>query len=211
MSSESYMSPETEGLIHRALAGDETAFNALLSPFEESLKRLIVRRIESDLVRRFDASDVLQETRLSVFQRLPEYFERRPMPFAIWLHKSALQQLATLRKFHVIAQKRSITRERTPAVGSSVQLMASLLVDKLTPSSIIAAGEKQRRLECALSELREGDRELLLLRYVEQYSNREVAMLLDITEPAASKRHGMALLRLQRSYKRLFPEDSGHG
>jgi RNA polymerase sigma-70 factor, ECF subfamily len=62
--------------------------------------------------------------------------------------------------------------------------------------------ERLRRKELAIQireivdELNESDREIVLLRFVEELSNAEVAELLGIEPEAARKRHGRALRRL---------------
>lgn len=187
------------------MAGDQDAFASLFQCHEESLRRLIHLRLEARLMRRVDLSDVLQETRVAVLSRLAEFARKRPMPLAIWMRRTAIQQLADLHRFHVTADKRSVTRENHGDDHSSIKL-AQTLRDHVTPSGILSAAEESRRVRAALKELQPADREILLMRYVEHYPNHEIAMLLDITRRAASKRHGMALLRLRRTFERLFPE-----
>ena len=65
--------------------------------------------------------------------------------------------------------------------------------------------ELQRRLDAAVAELDEDDREVILMRHGEQLSNQDVAALLNLTEPAASMRHLRALRRLREL---LQPEAS---
>jgi RNA polymerase sigma-70 factor, ECF subfamily len=51
-------------------------------------------------------------------------------------------------------------------------------------------------VQAALVRLPEGDREVLVLRYLEQLSMGEVAAVLEITEGAVKMRHTRALGRL---------------
>ncbi len=55
----------------------------------------------------------------------------------------------------------------------------------------------------ALASLRPSDREVLLMRYVEDLSNEEMACLLELEPATVSKRHGRALLRLQQALLRF--------
>ena len=66
----------------------------------------------------------------------------------------------------------------------------------------MAIREEIERLQQSLQRLPEADREILLMRYVERLSNQEAALLLGISEKAASKRHAAALLKLHRIMKR---------
>ncbi len=54
-----------------------------------------------------------------------------------------------------------------------------------------------RRVQQALSALSEQDREVLLMRHVEELPYSTVARILDIDPAAARKRYGRALLRLR--------------
>jgi RNA polymerase sigma-70 factor (ECF subfamily) len=196
---------DTQQLVARSLAGDESAYAELFTRHEPELRRVIAARISPLLQRRFDVSDVLQETRVVLLERLKEFAAARPEEFRQWLRNLALQRLADLRRRHAGAQKRSVLAEQLQALESSEEFAAHLARPGLTPSAEVSANETKRRLHRALAELRESDREILNLRYIEQLSNRKVAARLQISEPAASKRHAMALLRLQRTLRKLFP------
>lgn len=205
MKADLHDSSSTDLLLKLSVEGNQDAFSRLFRRHERNLRGLIDRRIDAGLTRRFDTSDVIQETRITAFRHLKDYSRRRPMPLAIWLQRTALQQLSDLRRHH-LAAKRSLHRERAGTDRSSMLLSQSLLGSQSTPSGIYSRQEEVRRVQTALTELGNADREVLLMRYVEQFSNREIAYLLDITEPAASQRHGLALLRLRRVLKRLYPD-----
>ncbi len=53
------------------------------------------------------------------------------------------------------------------------------------------------QLESAIHQLRDQDREIILMRHYEQLSNLEVAQALGLTEPATSMRYLRALRRLR--------------
>ena len=57
--------------------------------------------------------------------------------------------------------------------------------------------ELQRRLDAAIADLDEDDREVILMRHGEQLSNQEVAAALGLTEAAASMRYLRAVRRLR--------------
>lgn len=78
--------------------------------------------------------------------------------------------------------------------ASSVMLAKGLLAG--APSKIVAQKEMATQVRTILEALPEIDREILLLRYVEQLSNTEASELLAIDPATARKRHGRALKRL---------------
>ena len=78
-----------------------------------------------------------------------------------------------------------------------------------SPSNAAAREEHRTRLEQALNEMEEIDREALALRHFELLSNSETAKLLNISESAASNRYFRALKRLKTSLDRLKIGASG--
>jgi RNA polymerase sigma-70 factor (ECF subfamily) len=80
---------------------------------------------------------------------------------------------------------------------SALELARRLVGRGTSPSEQVLREEQRRRVREALARLGERDREVLVLRYLEQLSLREVAEALGINEGAAKARHARALLRLQ--------------
>jgi len=198
-------SSTTGGLLERAAKGDAEAFRQLFDRHGPALRKLVRLRVGRELAGRIDVADVLQEAYLIAFRRLADFVRRRPMPFSLWLRRVALEQLVNLRRYHVQSSKRSVLRE-SPWPGQSAQVLARELLSRSdTPSEQLVHREETQRLEQGLAELGDADREILLMRYVERLSNREVALLLGISETAASKRHGGALLRLRKIMSRQHP------
>ena len=75
----------TDELLVHAAAGEAAAAAALWQRHRAALHRAIALRLDRRVAARVDASDVLQETYLEATRRLPEYLERREMPFELWL------------------------------------------------------------------------------------------------------------------------------
>jgi RNA polymerase sigma-70 factor (ECF subfamily) len=59
----------------------------------------------------------------------------------------------------------------------------------------------QLKLQEVLNGLDFNDREIIALRHFEQLDNREIAILLEISEAAAIQRHYRAMLRLRDALK----------
>ena len=57
--------------------------------------------------------------------------------------------------------------------------------------------EERQQVARALDELSDQDREILVLRYLDQITFGEIAAILDISESAARLRHYRALRRLR--------------
>jgi RNA polymerase sigma-70 factor (ECF subfamily) len=193
------MDDEMEPLLVKASGGDQSAFDRLFHRFRSELRQFIDVRLDRRLRSRFDASDVVQEAQLEAFRRLNEFLARRPMPFRVWLHKTAHQRLARLRRDHLKTAKRAADRERElPDQPSAVVVRKLVGAASLSPSQHLARREAGEQVHRALTELPEADREILLMRTVDGLSYDEAACILEIEPAAARKRYGRALLRLRR-------------
>jgi RNA polymerase sigma-70 factor (ECF subfamily) len=91
-----------------------------------------------------------------------------------------------------------VDREVAVPDRSSLLLAQPLLARGPSPSELALARELVERVTRAVADLPEADREILLMRQVEQLPYEEVACLLEIEEAAARKRYGRALLRLRQ-------------
>jgi RNA polymerase sigma-70 factor (ECF subfamily) len=161
---------------------------------------MIALRLDRRLAARVDPSDVVQETLGEANGKLSDYVRSRPLPFYPWLRSLALQRLIDLHRRHVGAQRRSIRREDFPLPNvpdeSALELVQRLFASGSSPSARLQRHEAGEIIRTALAQLRERDREVLVLRHLEQLSIREIASVLGISEGAVKVRHVRALERL---------------
>lgn len=190
---------ETGNLLERIRNGDTAAFEALFERHRARLRQAIAMRLDRRVAARMDASDVLQETYLEAFKRLPEYLGKEEMPFHLWLHWIAREKVIGMHRRHLGAGKRTVQHEvPLMPVDSSAQFVSGLIGRLPSPSQELAKEELAEKLRVALQQMSPDERDLILWRHFEQLSARDMAMLLDITEAAATKRYIRALERLRR-------------
>jgi RNA polymerase sigma-70 factor (ECF subfamily) len=91
--------------------GNQLAFEELFKRHRGRLLKDIAMRIDRRLAARVDASDVLQETYLEAFKRLPKYLSQGEMPFYRWLLWIAREKVLELHRRHLGAGKRAVHRE----------------------------------------------------------------------------------------------------
>src|SRR5215813_4923102 len=185
---------DTQELLDQARQGDANAVERLLTVHREGLRRMIGLRLDPALAARVDASDIVQDVLLEAHKRLEDYLRNPTMPFRLWLRHIAQDHVIDAHRRHRQAQRRSLDREQplVPAVladHSSMELAGQLLDHERTPASEAIQRELQRRLDTAVAELDEDDREIILLRHREQQSNQDVARALGLSEAAASMRY----------------------
>lgn len=191
-------SAETQRLLEQLQAGDAQARDQLLARHRMFLHRIVELRLDPRLRARVDASDVVQEVQLDAFRRLPDYVQRRPMPFRLWLRKTANERLIKIQRRHVEAGRRAVGRELPLPTESSLVLGRQLLASGSTPSQHLDRSEVARRVRQTVARLSEADREVLVMRNFEGLSNAEIGFLLGLDADSVSKRHGRALLRLRK-------------
>jgi RNA polymerase sigma-70 factor (ECF subfamily) len=191
-------SAQTCGLLERVRAGDRDALDRLLARYRLDLQAFIDCHLDARLRPRIDPSDVVQEAQLEVVRRMDDFLRRRPMPFHLWVRRTAYERLLNLRRDHRGRARRSVDREVALADHSSLLLVRPLVRDEPSPSQQAEARERAERISRAVAELSEPDREVLLMRHAQELSYDEIACLLGIEAPAARKRYGRALIRLQK-------------
>ncbi len=202
---------DTGVLIERVAAGDQGASEQLLAKHRDRLRRMLAVRMDRRLVARLDPSDIIQEALVEASQRLSEYVRERPIPFYPWLRRIAWERLVEVHRYHVRAKKRSVIREEEELSlpeGSVVALADRLAAHQSSPSAGLVRREMADRLRTALEDLAADDREILVLRHLEQLSAEETAAVMGLSPAAAKSRHFRAI---QRLHLRLTADGAGDG
>jgi RNA polymerase sigma-70 factor (ECF subfamily) len=164
---------------------------------------MVATRIDSRLRTRVDPSDVVQDTLTRASLHRHQFEGDRQASFYAWLRGIALNRLIDLQRRHIGAERRSVLREvpwRSLRLNehSSVAL-AELLADSDSgPQRRFEKNEAVERLQAALKKLSDIDRELLVMRHLEQMSPDEIAAVLGMSRTNVSTRHLRALQRLQK-------------
>ena len=192
---------ETMTLLQQAGDGDVSSLNTLFQRNRKRLKQMVSVYWDSRLATRIDESDVVQEALAAAAQRIAKYVEERPIPFYPWLRQIAWERLMQLRQTHLGVQKRSVSREQSIDANVSnesvLQLANRFATAESSPSQKVARAEMHASVRAALDQLSPDDREVLVLRYLEQLSTSEAAIVLGISPDAVSKRHMRAIKRLR--------------
>jgi RNA polymerase sigma-70 factor, ECF subfamily len=194
------LAPDTDELLRRCLGGDSSAIAALLDRHRDQLRRMIAVRLDTRIAARVDPSDVVQETLAVAHRQLSEYLPKRPLPFYLWLRRIACDRLADLHRRHFRAKRRSVGREELLGLSddSAMALGQRLFSPETSHLGRLVRKEMLQRVRGALERLSARDREVLILRHLEELGIRETASVLGISESAAKLRHLRAIERLQK-------------
>lgn len=199
---------KTELLLAQARDGNSQATQELLDQHRSRLKRMVAVRMDDRLVRRIDPSDVVQETLITALRALDDYLREPTVGFYPWLRQIAWERLIDLHRRHLHAERRSLLRE-TMSDRSSCDLALMLTRSEDGPLTRAAWHELQERTRAALDKLAAADREVLVLRLLEQNSVKETAQILGCSPGAVKTRQVRALQRLRRELAGLDEEFKG--
>jgi RNA polymerase sigma-70 factor (ECF subfamily) len=191
-------SEETERLLDLVQAGDRDALGQLLAQQRDRLRGFIDIHLDRPLRARVDPSDALQDTLYKVADRINDFLARRPMPFRLWVLRMARELVANLRRHHY-AGVRDIRREADVPDSSAVALANRMVGGGPTPSEMAEARERAAQVAQAVEQLDCDDREILLLRLVDDLKHDEIADMLEISSEAVRQRYGRALVKLEQS------------
>jgi len=191
--------PDTDQLLASANRGDATARGRLLERHRPRLKRMVAVRLDRRLTARVDPSDVVQEVLLDAAAQMDNYLRDRPIPFYPWLRRLAAGRLADAYRRHVRAKRRSVGREEPPGLPdeSAAELADRLMAHQSGPATGLTRQERRDAVRAAVDRLPDRDREVLVLRFLEDLSTTETAAVLEVGEGAVKMRVVRALGRLR--------------
>lgn len=166
-------------LVLLAQAGDRAALEQLLRNSYAPLRRYITRLASADL-----ADDILQETSIQIFRKLP--FLREPGVYHAWTlriaSRIAFSHLKRARRWQPLDTSPVGTLTPNPDLGEPPDAAFFSLLDHVSPAS----------------------RAVLLLHYQHDLSLEETAAILDIPVGTAKSRlhYGVATLRSHLTFER---------
>lgn len=177
-------------LVERARAGDRHAFTALVRCYQERVFRFVLRLCGS----RDEALDLTQETFMKAHQALPGW--RPEAAFRTWLFRIAHNAtLDVLRR----RQRVSFVSTSDPLADGGVLAICDPAAQ---PDARYADRQRIALLERALRDLPAGQREILLLRELEDMSYGEIAATLEIAEGTVKSRLARARAAALAAYRR---------
>lgn len=174
----------------------------LLEPWLRLLARL---QMESRLKRKFDTSDIVQETMTEALRALPDFHGRSRGEILAWLRRILAHVLAHQRRHHEAA-KRDARKEVSldAELGDATRVLARVLGTSAgSPTKIAEAAEREVRLAIALDRLSEDHREVIVLRTIQSLPFEEVAQRMDRSSGAVRMLWGRAIAEMGKALKDL--------
>ncbi len=175
-------------LIRCIREGDQTAWERLYLRYRDRLLFSIRCRLGPGLRSHLQTEDIFHSVVKDVMKDLLSFEPKGPGSLEHYLHACVLNKIRN--KAHYFS---ALKRGGTVPLSDSIMEKIPNPGDS-KPGYIDAA--RYEKLEKSLSLLPENMREVVLLRRIENISNRETARLLGKTPEAASKLYNRALARL---------------
>jgi len=179
-------------LIERAKNGDRAAISELVNKYSERIYNLALRILRNHE----DAEDILQETFLTVIEKLNQFDGRSQ--FFTWIYRIATNaSLMKLRKKKVVFQKMDDSDNFQDSVESRV------FVDWSQDASLnVYDKEVKKKIDAAVNTLSDIYRSVFVLRDIEGLSIKETSEILSITQENVKIR-----LRRARQFLRDYLAD----
>ncbi|KKU94549.1 MAG: RNA polymerase sigma-70 factor, ECF subfamily [Candidatus Jorgensenbacteria bacterium GW2011_GWA1_48_13] len=174
------MTKEESELVKKAQKGDNGAFGEIYDRHLPAIYRFILLKVGT----RVDAEDICHQVFLSAWQNIGNYREKG-FPFSSWLYK--------------IARNAVVDHWRTNKVNVNIELVSENLLSDLPD-----IGEKiDKKLELkliwgALRLLDEDHQNLLIMKFVDELSNKEIAGILGKSEGAVRVIQHRALKQIKK-------------
>ncbi|MFI3281540.1 MAG: RNA polymerase sigma factor [Rikenellaceae bacterium] len=156
MEIEEYIIAHDNALVDAALDGDHRAFEALTTRYREAIYRLMLARTGS----MHDANDLIQETLIKAYVRLPLYSKK--YTFGQWIY--------------TIARNTLIDSQRRQREDFSLDDRYSISdVKNPTPEQCVINKQDRKLIELSIERLSPTHAQLFRMRFFDEYSYEEIA------------------------------------
>ena len=184
--------------IAQSQQGHVESLGFLFRACEPFLLKIAADELQSDLVPKVAASDLVQETFLEMQRDIAGFRGGTEAELRAWLRQILINNLKNhARQFRETA-KRQIDRERPIDGCGSQNLLNALHASGLTPSQYLIQGEAKQALEHAVGQLSDTQREAILLRHRDGCSFEEIGQRLNRSADAARMLWWRAIEQLQK-------------
>lgn len=169
---------DQENIIARARRGDADAFEQLVVAYREQVFRLALRMCGSEA----DADEVAQEAFLSAWKALPNF--RGESQFSTWLYQLTTHAAIDLMR----REKRQIAADITEVSAAD---------PAPSPQQQAEQSEQREIVRDAILQLAPEQREVVVLRFMEELSYEEIGAVLKLPSGTVKSRLNRAKAQLK--------------
>lgn len=179
-------------LIFQAKEGDEDALGKLLDQNRDQLRRLAESELSQKLSKRVDASDVVQQTYLSVCKKVEQFQGDNIEEFVAWIFQIHRHNIKDAARAHTAVAKRDVNLEQS----ANIEGIATGYEDS-TPSQRAIRNEENYNLVQMIQKLPDDQRKAVHMRHIDGKSLTEIAAAMDRSTQAVASllKRGLEHLR----------------
>lgn len=167
--------------------GSVDALAEFLKVNQNQLMAFISRRLGDALRKKVEVEDIFQEVSAEAVRVITPEWPGDREPFS-WLCHLSERRIVDAHRHYFAAQKRDAGKERALQVrtpgGEEIGMVNMLVKSMTTPSAAFSRNAREARLQDALQQLKEDQREAIRLKYIENRPSREIAELLGKSDAA---------------------------
>jgi RNA polymerase sigma-70 factor (ECF subfamily) len=203
--------PPDDLLVERSRTGDADAFTTLVDRHQRVVYRLALRMLQNEA----EAEEVLQETFLSAWDKLPNF--RGDSAFGSWVHRIASNFcLMRLRRRRRAPDTVAFTEEATSDLPAGPRFTPEGGYEtppasdwSMRADDALHNRQLREALNAAIANLSDDYRVVFLMKDVDGLSNEQIAETLDLSVPAVKSRLHRARLALRERLSEFFARPSG--
>ncbi len=186
-------------LVRRLQQRDERAFQEVVRLYQHKVFNLVFRMIGN----REEAEDVAQEVFVTVFKAIDTF--RGESKLSTWLYRIAANQCKNRIKYLARRANKSTGALDEAAEHDLQSAQPSMLVPHIDgPEAVLEGRQTQSLLQDAIAELDPEQRELLVLRDVEELSYEEIVSITGLPEGTVKSRLHRARMALKDHLAKHF-------
>ncbi|MEO2018217.1 MAG: sigma-70 family RNA polymerase sigma factor [Fuerstiella sp.] len=186
--------------------GNVDALAGFLDVNRRQLMAFISRRLGDALRTKVEVEDIFQDVSAEAIRTLTPEWPGEREPFS-WLCHLSERKIVDAHRHHFDAQKRDAGKERAldarSSGGGEIGLVNMLVKSMTTPSAAFSRNAREGRLQAAIAELKEDQREAIRLKYIENKPSKEIAEALGKSDAAVR----VMLTRTMKQLHELLAED----
>lgn len=173
-------------LVKKAKKGDSEAFGKLYDVYVEKIYRFVFFKVRS----RFEAEDITQQVFLKTWQNIKTYKPQKGAGFSSWLYRIARNSVIDhyrTAKDHVDIEnlKNDVQFTSVPDMGQGI--------DRI---------ERFKKIEESLVILTDDERDVIVMKFIEELSNKEIGDVLDKNQGAIRVIQHRALKKLKSNLEK---------
>ena len=173
-------------IIKKAISGEASAFGSLYDHYQPQIFRFIFLKVSH----REEAEDLTHQVFLQGWRKIYSY-DFRGFPFSSWLYRIARNEIIDY--YRTKKNFLDLEEERLEEELSQEETLSALVDQNLTLEKVMIA----------LGQLKPIDQDVIILRFVEDLSPQEIAVILEKTQASVRLLQHRAVKNLKKALNQI--------